>query len=76
MFKVPVMNSHKTTLFKGVLSLKIHFFIYLSVLHSHRGLMKLCPCGIYRQLNSIPSPSNHILKSSKIIFNVSVIKEF
>ena len=36
-------------------------FTYLSVLHSHRVLMKYCPCGIYRQLNR----NNHIPKSSK-----------
>ena len=26
---------------------------YSSVLHSHKVLMKLCPCGKYRQLNPI-----------------------
>ena len=30
-------------------------------------LMKLCPCGRYRQLNSVLYPNNHILKSSNII---------
>ena len=38
---------------------------YLSVLHSHTVLMKLCPYGRYRQLNSVLYPYNHILKSSK-----------
>ena len=36
--------------------------------------MKYCPCGIYRQLNSLLQPSYHISKSSKIIFNGSVVK--
>ena len=38
--------------------------------------MKVCPCGRYRQLNSVLYPNNHILKSSKIIFNGLVFKEF
>ena len=45
---------------------------YSSVLHSHTVLVKLCPCGRYRQLNSILYPNNHIPKSSKIIFNALV----
>jgi len=28
---------------------------YSSVLHSHKVLMKLCPCRIYRQLNFHPT---------------------
>ena len=38
--------------------------------------MKLCPCGRYRQLNSVLYANNHILKSSKIIFNGLVLKAF
>ena len=36
--------------------------------------MKLCPCGKYRQLNSVLYANNHILKSSKIIVNGLVLK--
>ena len=43
-------------------------FTHLSVLHSH--------FGVCRQLNSILKPSNHKPKSSKIIFNRSVLKIF
>jgi len=32
-------------------------------------------CGIYSQLSSIIKPSNHILKSSKVIFNETVVKK-
>ena len=42
---------------------------YSSVLHNHTVLMKICPCERYRQLNTVLYPNNHILKSSKIIFN-------
>ena len=50
-------------------------FTYSYVLHSHTVLLQLCPCGRYRQLNSYLYPNNHILKSSKIIFNRLVLKE-
>ena len=59
--------------------LKVDFrskFAYSSVLRNLKVLMKLCPCGRYRQLNSVLYPNNHILKSSKIIFNGSVLNEF
>ena len=46
---------------------------YSSVLHSHTVLMKLCPCGRLRQLNSVLYPNNHILNTSKIIFNGLVL---
>ena len=36
--------------------------------------MKSCPFGRYRQLNSVLYSNNHILKSSKIIFNGLVMK--
>jgi len=42
---------------------------YSPVLHSHTALMKVCPCGRYRQLNSVLHPNNHIPESSKIRFN-------
>ena len=35
----------------------------------------LCPCGRYRQPNSVLYPNNHILKSSTIIFNGLVLKD-
>ena len=62
-------------LHKDGLSLKI------KRLHNHlyfiaTQYLKLCTCGIYRQLNSILYPTNHILKSSKIIFNVLVLRDF
>jgi len=43
---------------------------------SHTLLMKVCPCERYRQLNSVLYPNNHILKSSKKIFNVLVLRDF
>ena len=49
---------------------------YSSVLHSPTVLMKLCPCGRYRQLNSVLYPNYHKLKSSKIIFNGLSLKRF
>ena len=39
-------------------------------------LYKLFPCGRYRPLNSVLYPNNHILKSSEIIFNKLVWKDF
>ena len=50
---------------------------YLSVLHSHKVLMKQCPCGIYMVDNCTQSYSlvSHIQKMSKIIFIGSVIKD-
>ena len=50
---------------------------YSSVLHSHTVLIQLFPCGRYRQLNSVlyPNTCNHILKSSKIIFNGLVLQD-
>ena len=51
-------------------------FTYSSVLHSDTVLMKLCPCGRYRQLNSVLYRNNHVLKSSKIIFNRLIFKQF
>ena len=45
------------------------------LLHCYTVLMKLCPWGRYRQLNSVLYPNNyHILKSSKIVFNRLVLK--
>ena len=38
--------------------------------------MKGCPCGRYRQLNSVLYPRYHILKWSKLIFNGLVLKVF
>ena len=38
-------------------------FTYSYVLHSHTVLLQLCPCGRYRQLNSVLCPNDHILKS-------------
>ena len=46
-------------------------FTYSYVPHSHTVLMKLCPCGRYRQLNSVLYCINHILKSSR---QVSLIR--
>ena len=61
---------------KDGLSVKIKKCTYSSVLHSHTILMNVCPCGRYRQLfNSVLYPNNHILKSSKIIFNGLVLFE-
>ena len=40
---------------------------------SYTVLMKLCPCGRYRLLNSVLYPNNHILKSSKMISNGLVL---
>jgi len=31
--------------------------------------LKVCPCGRYRQLNSVLYPNNHTLKLPKLIFN-------
>ena len=73
------LNSHfkEDTQFKDGLSLKNTIKnTYSSVHHSHTVLMKVCPCGRYRQLNSVLYPYNHILKSSKIIFNGLVLKDF
>ena len=53
---------------------KIYKLTYSSVLHSHTVLMKVCPCGRYRQLNSVLYPNILILKSSKIISNGLVLK--
>ena len=49
---------------------KIHIHLYFTV------LVKLCPYERYRQLDSALYPNNHILKSSKIIFNGLVLKDF
>ena len=62
--------------FKDGLTLKNQIVTNSSVLHSHTVLMKLCPCGRYRQLKSVLYPINHIPTSSKIIFNGLVLKEF
>jgi len=51
---------------KGGLSPKKTQKTYSPVLHSLKVLMQLCTCGIYRQLNSILQPGNHIPKSSKM----------
>ena len=47
---------------------------YSSVLHWHTVLMTVCPCGRYKQLNSVVYPKKHILKSSKIVSNGLVLK--
>ena len=47
---------------------QIHIYLYFIA------TKKVCPCGRYRQPNSILLPGNHIQKSSKIIFNGSFIK--
>ena len=60
---------------KDGLSLKENTKTYSSVHHSHTVLMKVCPCGRYRQLNSTLYRNNHILKLSKIIFNRLVLKD-
>ena len=49
---------------------------YSSVLHSHTVLMKWCPCGRYRQLNSVLYCNNHTSTSSKIISNGLIFKQF
>jgi len=51
-------------------------FTHSSILHSHTVLMELCRCGRYRQLNRVLYPTSHILKSSEIIFNQLVLKDF
>ena len=61
---------------KDGLSLKNKKNTYSSVLYSHTVLLKLCPCGRYRQLNLVLYPKNYILKSSKIIFNGLVLTDF
>ena len=38
--------------------------------------MKYCPCGIYRQLDSILQPSYHIPKPTQLVFNRLVINYF
>ena len=43
------------------------------VLHSHKVLNDLCPCGRYRQLNSVLYPNMHILKSSQKFVNGLVL---
>ena len=48
------------------MDLKFKKNTYSSVLHSHTLLMNVCPCGKYRQQNSVLYPNNHILKSSTI----------
>jgi len=60
---------------KDGLSLKNKKDTYSSVLHSHTVLLKLCPCGRYKQLNSVLYPNNIVLKSSTIIFNGLVLKD-
>ena len=55
---------------------KLKTTTYSSVLHSHTVLWKLCPCGRYRQLNSVLYPNNHILNSPKLIFNGLVLNDF
>ena len=69
-------TSHGVCLFLLKMAQNIKKNIYSSVLHSHTVLMKLCPCGSHRQLNSVLYPNNRILKSSKIIINRLVLKEF
>jgi len=54
---------------------KIKKTTYSSALHSHTVLLKVCPCGRYKQLNSVLHPNNNVLKSSKIIFNGLVLKD-
>ena len=50
--------------------------IHLSELHSHKVLMKVCPCELHILLIWMLQPSYHIRTSSKIIINVSVIHQF
>ena len=71
-FKLDVLG----LLIKDGLSFKINKNTYSSLLHSHTVLMKLCPCGTYRQLNLILYPNNHMLESSKRIFKGLVLNEF
>ena len=47
-----------------------------SVFHSHTVLIKLCPCGRYRQPNLVLYHNGYILNLSKIIFNGIFLKEF
>ena len=67
-------NTRFTECFKDGLSLRIKKTKYVSVLQSHTILKKLRHCGRHRQLNSVLYPNNHILKSSKIVFNEIVLK--
>jgi len=46
------------------------------MLHSHTVLIQLYPCGRYRQLNKVLYPNNHVLNSSKIIFNRLIFNLF
>ena len=66
---VNVRNIFTPQFIKDGLSLKIKNNTNSFVLHSQTVLVKLCPCGRYRQLNSVLYSNNHILKSIKIIVN-------
>ena len=55
---------------------KVSYGGYVKILHIHLYFTKPgSTCGIYSQLSSILKPSNHILKSSKVIFNGTVVKK-
>ena len=60
---------------------RVDFRLKLNILqspvpHSDIVLLTLCPCERYRQLNSVLYSNNHLLKSSKIIFNRLVLNDF
>ena len=71
-----LQNSKSTTnctkLIKDGLSIKIKNLNIHLLFIATQYLSKLCPCGRYRQLNSVLYPNNHILNSSKIIFSLRV----
>jgi len=51
--------------------------MHIHLFYSHTVLVKLCPCGRYRQLIVVLYHNKHnILKSSNIIFNRLVLKDF
>jgi len=68
-----LLYQFRAHIFKDGFSLKIkNLHVHLHFIATQ---YKICPCGRYRQLNSILYTNYHILKSSKIIFNGLVVKD-
>ena len=68
LFSPSITRSYKHIMYNVCKYLSMDFrskskFTYSSVLHNHIVLIKVCPCGRYRQLNSVLYHNNHILKS-------------
>jgi len=58
-----------------MLNIKVHS-TYIHLYFIATQYLKVYPCERCKQLNSVLYPNNHILNSSKIIVNGSVLKEF